>query len=264
MKWFLWAILFNCTMGPITALAQPNILSDKTIYICDDLAEWPPYIYFERIDNKKTDRIVGFSVDVIQAILSSQNINFEIRLLPWKRCLYEVERGENFQILLDASYSDERAEKFHISQPYYTSSPYYFYSKKHHPNGLDIQTAADLKKYRVSGISGYNYTNYGLSTEDVRATVETHEPLILQLHHNRADLFPEWFEIIQGFAKLGRDFLADENLGYAPVPGVDSTPFHIMFPKNELGLALKNIVDEGIAKLEASGKLQEMLQHYAQ
>ena len=36
----------------------------------------------------------------------------------------------------------------------------------------------------------------------------------------------------------------------------------VMFPKNEAGAALKKVVDEGIRKLRASGKLQEMLERY--
>ena len=212
---FLSAIL-SCAIGVATPSVQADSLPDK-IYICDDIAEWPPYIYFKRNGNKKTDEIAGFSIDLIHEILSPHNIAFEISLLPWKRCLYEVEKGDTFQILLDASYSEERAKKFHISRPYYTITPYYFYSKKHHPDGLDIQNPADLKKYRISGIAGYNYTDYGLTPDDVDDNAKTHSPLILQLHHNRFDLFPEWFEVMVGFAQIGENYLLDENLGYAPV-----------------------------------------------
>ena len=238
-------------------------LSGRTIHICGDVAEWPPYIFFERVEGQKTGKIAGYSVDVIREILEGQSATVEIRMLPWKRCLYEVEKGDAFQIVLDATLSAERAAKFHISRPYYTTTPCYFYSKKHHPKGLGIRSAADLKAYRINGIAGYNYADYGLAPDEIKAYLDGHQALIQKLHRNRCDLFPDWLEVVMGFAATGRDLLADKDLGYAPVPGLAPSQFHMMFPKNVLGLELKRIVDEGLREMAESGRLKELLKQYA-
>jgi len=97
-----------------------------TVGICGDSGEWPPYIYFERDEGKKTERVAGFSIDVIGEVLDEEGIDYTIELLPWKRCLRNVEAGAASQIALDASYSEERAKSYFYSRPYYTVEPYYF------------------------------------------------------------------------------------------------------------------------------------------
>ncbi len=149
---FVSFIIFGTVLPTLS-----EILQDKTIHITDDVGEWPPYTYYKRINGKKSKEIVGFSVDVVKEIFSKNDINFTITLLPWKRALLYVEYGKKFQIILSGTYSKERAEKYYISKPYYTTSAYYFYSRKHHPNGLNIKKKADYKKCKVAGLRGYNF-----------------------------------------------------------------------------------------------------------
>jgi polar amino acid transport system substrate-binding protein len=241
---------------------QGEGLSVKAIRACDDIQEWPPFIYYKREGGKPTADVVGFTAELIREILAPYDVTLTIDLMPWRRCLREVEKGSQYQILLDASTNADRAERYHISKPYYSISPYYFYSKKQHPDGLPIKTMDDLKQYRINGIAGYNYADYGLKPEDLDAIVNGHEGLIQKLHRGRCDLFPEWYEVMRGFAAVGKPYLEDEDLGYAAVPGAPLTPFYLMFPKNALGLELKTVVDEGIEKMTKSGRLAEMLSRY--
>ncbi len=131
---------------------QAKNLEGEIVNICDDAAEWPPYIFYKRdTTGEKTKELIGISVDLLREIFDKQGIRFTVELRPWARCQKEVELGEDFQLALNASYNQERAEKYYLSLPYYSTSSYYFYSKKHNPNGLDIKNMADLKKYSVCG-----------------------------------------------------------------------------------------------------------------
>jgi polar amino acid transport system substrate-binding protein len=117
-------LLFISDVRPISALE----LERKTVQICGDVAEWPPFFYFKRVDGEATTEVVGFTVDVLDEILGKHGVAFEIKMLPWKRCLFEVERGEKYQVALDATYSEERGQKYHFSESHYATVPYYFYS----------------------------------------------------------------------------------------------------------------------------------------
>lgn len=260
----IYSVLALAMLVGMTAPGDAESLAGKTFRACDDILEWPPYIYFQRENGKRTDAVVGYTAEVIREIIESRGAKVVIDLMPWRRCLREVEKGDPYQILLDASYNAERAERYHVSEAYYSITPYYFYSRKHRPDGLPIKSRDDLKRYRINGIAGYNYADYGLSREDLEAVVDGHEALIQKLHAGRCDLFPEWFEVMRGFTEMGKPYLDDKDLGYAQVPGTPLTPFHFMFPKDETGLQLKKIVDEGIREMKASGRLAELLARYTE
>ena len=57
-----------------------------------------------------------------------------------------------------------------------------------------LQKSVDLGNYRINGITGYNYADFGLGPDDIEAFVTNHNSLIQKLHRNRCDLFPDWLE----------------------------------------------------------------------
>jgi len=240
-----------------------ELLVGQTVNICDDQSEWPPFSYYERINGKKTNRLTGFSVDVFQEIFGPHGFDVDIRLIPWKRCMHEVAQGERFYMFLSGSFNEDRAASYYLSRPYYSTRPYYFYSREEHPDGLDIKNSKDLKNFRVCGISGYNYADYGLDLDEIDATATDYETLKLKIIRNRCDLFIENIEVMAGFSKIGIDFLADEDLGHAAVPEMEPYQFHMMFTRNALGKKLQSIVNEGLTELERSGKLRELIEFYA-
>ena len=237
-------------------------IHDRTIHIADDSAEWPPYTYYKRINGKKSDEIVGFSVDVIRDIFNNNNINFTITFLPWKRALLEVENGKQYQMLLSGSYSRERDKKYYLSKGYYSTTVYYFYSKKHHPDGMVINSTSDLKKYNIAGLRGYNYESYGINNHDIYKRLNNYNSLIPFLHANRCDLFLDIIELMSGYSQIGKNYLGDKDLAYAPAEGILPAIFQMMITKNELGKELKRIIDKGINRLEKSGRLAEMKKKY--
>lgn len=246
--------------SPLPALT-PTASASPSIRICDDGAEWPPYTYYQRVEGQKTAEVTGYAVEVIRAIFEPRGIAFQVELLPWSRCLAEVETGINYQMLLNASYSEERAQKYYLSRAFYTTNSYYFYSKRQHPTGLTVPDKASLQNYKVCGILGYNYTAYGV-TEIDDIGVTNYAVLLSKLHAGRCDLFLEKLEIMAGFTVTGENYLADPDLGYAPVPETAPAPFYMMFPRTEQGLALRDLVDEGLAELEQTGSLQSLLKKY--
>ena len=120
-----WLIVMN----PVLVQAQPPELAGKTIRICDDGGEWAPFTYFMRNNGVKTNKIVRFSVDVIQQIFAKYKIPYTSDLPPWKRCLSGVEKGTKYDMFLSGVKNPEREKKYHISESYYVTTPHYYWSK---------------------------------------------------------------------------------------------------------------------------------------
>jgi polar amino acid transport system substrate-binding protein len=258
-----WLALAPATLlGAPAALAQANAaLAGGRVGICDDAAEWPPYVYYRRVAGKKTAEVRGNSLNVVAAIFARHGIGYDIKLLPWKRCLQEVAGGAQYQMLLSASSNPERRAAYHLSQPYYQTHYHYFYSRRAHPQGLDVRRAADLNRYALGGIYGYAYSLLG--TVDKTAMVRTgnYVSLVKMLHLGRFDVFAEDIEVIEGMSKLGvYDFAGDAELAHAPLPGVEPNAFHMMFTKaSPAGAALKALIDRELVLMEKSGELQKLL-----
>ena len=65
-----------------------------------------------------------------------------------------IKKGVNYQMALNASYSKKREDEYVMSKNIYEASSVYFYIKKKFPEGPEIKTIADFKKYQVCGLLG--------------------------------------------------------------------------------------------------------------
>jgi polar amino acid transport system substrate-binding protein len=236
------------------------------ISIVDDEAEWPPYTYYQRINGEKTPGIVGFSIDVITKIFSQAGIEFTVELLPWKRALFNVARGEKNQLILNSSHVKEREVDYLYSLAHYTLQHVIFYSATKYPEGLVLKDMEDLNtNYKICGLRGYSYGSAGVDTNKVNLSFGTYDQLIHVLHNRPeiCDLFIEGYEILAGFKVIGSDYLADKNLKYGVIPGLSSKGYHMLISKNlSYSKELKEIIDKGILLLRESGELDLLLAKY--
>jgi len=238
-------------------------LDNTHINIVDDGAQWPPYIYYERKNSKRTQNIVGFSVDVINEIFKKSNITHTIKLLPWKRALKELELGVDYQLILNASHSKKREKLYYYTQSFYTLNNFVFYSKKHHLNGLEDTSLQYIKdNYKVCGLLAYNYTDVGFEDSEIdKVGFYSFDKLIRSLEdrNERCNVFLEGYEIFVGFQAIGKDYFLNKNLGYEKIKDAEPTKFHMMVSKKfKYAKELKKLLDEGITDLEQSGKLLDL------
>lgn len=261
---FLRCCLVACCGATLGLACGAAPLSLKTVEVCDDAAEWPPFTYFDRLpDGKATSRVMGYSVDVLNRILGPIGIQVRVQLLPWVRCLREVDAGTQFQVALNASMSEERKKRFWLTQPYYETTHAYFYSRKAFPTGLHLRSVADLKRYHVCGVHGYNYSAYGLRDDEVDRGALDFTRVIAKLHVKRCEVGLEKLEPVAGLRRLGHDALADPDLGWAEFPGLPKGEFHMMVSRQHpQGEALRDALDQGIKTLRESGQLQELRRRY--
>lgn len=260
----LVCVISSIFVEPVFAVSLEEVnLKNISISICDDENEWPPYIFFERSGGQKGDKVVGFSIDVLNDIFSRHQIRYGITMLPWARCLLEVSKGSKFQMVLDLSTSPEREIDYWISQAYYTSNTYYYFSRKKYPQGLSIKAMVDLKKYRVCGIHGYNVNYAGylgfFKPGEIDQGTKTFEALIEKIHLQRCDVFLEQYQAMQGYALIGKPFLDDPALGREPMPGLLPSPFHFAISRQFVhGENLMKLIDQELKRMENNGRLKEL------
>ncbi len=224
------------------------------ILVCGDGAGWPPYTY-----ETPTKSVAGYDVDILERILSKKNIASSVKMEPWKRCLKETEEG-SYHIATSSAFNEERNKTYLMTRHYYSMTPSYFYSKNRYPNGLDIKTAADLQKYRVCGLLGYNYANFGIPVEQIDTGTKKFEQLVEKTNRNRCDVFFARSESFITFAYLGVNFIEKYNLGYKSIPGSSREKFYLLISRNfKYAQELKKIIDDELDVLEPKGELDKMV-----
>jgi polar amino acid transport system substrate-binding protein len=238
----------------ITLLIPMTAASSDTVKICDDLGEWPPFTYFARANGEATTEIKGFTVSLVDRIFTEAGINYSIELLPWKRCLSGVETG-TYNMLLNATYNDDRAKIFLFSEAHSTITPNVFFLKSSFPDGPKVEKKADLKNYKIGGIHGYNYDYYGLTENDViNKGIYNYESLVTQLNRGHISIFVENLEILAGFKLVGKNYL-EYNMGHKPIKDMPPTPVYMLFNKSNRGEQLKQLIDSKLPTLSGGDQL---------
>ena len=247
VTWITW--LFLGYAGSARA-GQP-------LLICDDAAGWPPYTF---VDPKNPDKIVGASKDLIFGILERAGYAPQITLLPWKRCLALVESGQK-AMLLNASFSEERAQKFLMTKPYYSLHSVLFYRTSKYPSPPKLTTAEDMKSYRYCGLHGYNYTMYDIPKSQLDTGAKDEVSRFAMLKLDRCDFVLGDVELLRAFSAMGQ--LNLDGTSHLPIPGAKPKEFHAMVSKVLVhGDKLLRILDDGVAAAKADKSYTAIFNRY--
>lgn len=223
------------------------------VRICDDISPWPPYIY-PSAQNK--NQPTGAMVDFLDDLFKEIGLEYSVTLRPWKRCLEEVKKAtstDEFEIVSNASFNEERAEAYHVTKPIYRTTPGAFYSKERFPQGLKLQRLADLKKYKICGVLAYSYLEYDLEKSDIYTTAGTLEKIFIMLDKNRCEIIVSSIEPLVGMKLFGKNIVSNRITSVA-VPGAQQSTFHLLIsrgsPRSE---ELLEKLDLAIDKLTSNG-----------
>ncbi len=245
-------VLLAWLLLPFPAQADPN---PSPLRICNDEALWPPFVYRE----KETGKLTGASVEIVEEIFRRKDIPINISLLPWKRCLNQVEFGLS-DAVFDISSNEERCRRFLISTPLYQVQPVLFYLKEKYPHGPRIESPSDLRNFRIGSVLGYNIRILPLDTSHVNSGAKTVQALFQMLRSDRIDLALYYYEAAAGFADL--DIINLTGLSHLKVPDAAPLLFHMMVAKKHESEPLLEIINDGIRTLRQEGLLQQILDKY--
>jgi polar amino acid transport system substrate-binding protein len=238
-----------CTIG----LAR----ADKPLAICDDEAGWPPYTF---VDPNRPQEVVGASADLIVEILRRAGYRPTITLLPWKRCLAEVENGK-MAMFMNAAYSAERSQKYLISNPYYSLRSALYYLDSKFPDAPKMSTTDDLKRYRYCGLFGYNYTMYDLPEAQLDTGAKDEASRFRKLRMGRCDFVLGDIELLNSFSSMGQVDL--DGVSHIPIPGAKPKEFHVMVSMTPAGgKELLQVINDGLAASKADKTYARIFKKY--
>jgi len=237
----------------------------ETIHICDDAAEWPPFIFKDKSENNK---LVGISVEIADNVFKKIGKNYKIDLIPWKRCLYLVEHYDKvhkYEMFMDGSYSKERAEKFYLTEPIYSLHPAIWFNKNEFTKKSIMQIIKnDPDSLRYCDVNGYQVEKYhkflGVSKDKkIDQGARTSCDAIKKIAENRCDAMIAAYEGMIGYKVTGKCKFPD-NISYVLLP-VRVTPKFYMFISKKYPKArvLLEEINGALKELKKDGTYQKIL-----
>lgn len=239
------AALCIVAAGLLAGCTKPATVAAKTKLVIASDATWPP---MEFLDENKN--IIGFAPDMIKAISEATGIEIEVRSTAWDGIFAGLAAGSYNAICSSLTITEERKKEMDFTEPYLNAGQVLVVSKK----TTGVTTVSDLKGKKVgaqigttgaieiaavSGVTLASYDEVGLAFEDLAigriSGVVADSPIAA----NFALQNPKFKDQLM---IVGTPF-TNEWLGIAVRKGDDKT------------LAILN---EGLAKIKASGKLDEI------
>ena len=236
------SIMLSCAKKsePAQAPAAPKV----KIVVASD-ATWPP---MEFVDENKN--IVGFGPDMVKAIAEAAGFDVEIRNTAWDGIFAGLAAGSYQAISSSVTITEERKATMDFSEPYTNAGQVLVVAKtlegvtklsemQGKKVGAQIGTTGAIEVGKVAGVTLATYDEVGLAYEDLAngriAGVVADSPIAADFALQNPK-FKEKLKIV------GEPF-TDEWLGLAVKKGDAET--------------LK-LLNDGLAKIKASGKLEEI------
>ena len=230
--------------------------AEGTVSICSEPGDGPPWLYWLKTPEAATpQKLAGFTIDMTHAAFARLGKTVTFRGdLPWARCLRMVAAGQ-IDFASGAYFSEERAKTYAYSQPYKTLTPQVFMRKA---SGVQIESVADLVRYRGCGMLGSSYSHYGLRAGDLDQGSNSYAAMIKKLKVGRCDYFVEELEVV---AQLngGRDhYLEDPELRHNDVAGATRPAMHLIAAKGSPAATLLPQFDDAFQKMQRGGEIPKL------
>ncbi|WP_108650115.1 substrate-binding periplasmic protein [Dongshaea marina] len=246
----------------------PQLSQASLVRICDDNAEWPPYTYYQRDAGKiDKEKLSGATVELMEEVFKEINLEFKIDLIPWKRCLKEVESfdvSKKYEVVINGSFNQQRHQFYYFSHPLYKTHSGIFYSAKKFSGRVPIHNVRDLNQYRLFGISGYNYSPFieaGV-TRKIHTPVKNNSQAFKLLEQNRYDFFLSSVEPVYGSHAIMEHPIPD-SIKSALVPGIKSFTFYLMISKTSpRAYELSTRINHALVKLKENGTAEKIFKKY--
>lgn len=162
--WYLVLLMLPCSAGA----EHLRLVADT----------WPPFSD-ERLPGN------GVAVELVTSALERAGYTSEYRELPWERAVLGLQRAD-YDVLITAWYSEERAAFGHFSQPYLINR---IRVVQRAGDDIVFTQLADLYPYRIAVLRGYAYSQaFNADNNLQRVGVSSFESAANMVRRGRADL----------------------------------------------------------------------------
>lgn len=144
-----------------------------TVRVATD-ATWPP---FESVD-EATKEMVGFDIDLMNAIAAAANLEVEYNNVPWDSLLAGMAQCQYDASISAMTITPERAEQFAFSDPYFAAGQIVTVRTDNtditgrdtlsgKTIGVQLGTTGDIQAQTIEGANVKNYDDIGLAFQDL-------------------------------------------------------------------------------------------------
>lgn len=260
-------ILLSSTLSKLSA----SELDSSPVQFCDGLEEWPPFLFLERDQQgRKTTKITGASMDILEVLFQELDTSFSMKLMPWKRCTTAVQNfnaDNQIEAFTNASFNAKRDEDYWVTDAIYQTQQGLFYSTARYPDTSSEFLLNNLNTLTLCNVHGYSheiyYTRLGVDKDKkVLSSAKTPQAVLKMISLGRCDVFVNSIEPILGAHSLDQNSLP-EDVWYFPLKDIPQSTFHIYISrKSPGGEALRNRLNDVIRIKKEEGALQTMLNAY--
>ena len=206
----------------------------------------------------------GYLIDVLREVFEPLGIAVHYRVMPWKRALYETERGRIDAAL--GAVAGDRGNNIIGREPLGLNETVLVVRRG---QALEYRRPKDLTGLTIGVVADYSYDSEGpldsylakrRAAEAGVYVVRRQEPLeslLAMLTSDRIDVFPEnRYVVVHALSRLGyADHVKLLETGVA-----DSV--YIAFTPDERGRRHLELLDRGVRQLRASGRLRAIMARY--
>lgn len=212
---------------------------------------WPPFNDRSLLNN-------GLASDLVSTALARAGYPSTYVEVPWERAVRGLKRAD-YDVLISAWYSAERASFGDFSQPYLINRIRFLQRKG---SAIQFKQLSDLYPYSIAAVRGYAYTSeFDRDSRLTKVGVGGFAMGARMLHARRVQLTLE-DEIVARF-HLGRELagLSDE-LEFLPQP-LSENGLHILVSRNHpQHRQIAAAFDQAIAAMRADGSYAQIFQRH--
>jgi polar amino acid transport system substrate-binding protein len=244
MKKILWLVL--CGLMVVSMFLVSCKSSTAKIRVATD-ATWKPFEYVD--DNKQ---IVGFDIDVMNAIAEKEKLNIEFVDVGWDPLLAGIAQGTYDCAISSITITDERKQSMLFSDPYFVAGQMVVVQASNTTItgiatitgtvGAQLGTTGAMEVEKVAGATLKVYDDIGLAFQDLmngQINAVVCDSPVAQGHANRN---PDKLKIVGGM-------VTSENYGIAVAKGKTD---------------LLNKINAGIKAIKAEGLIEQLSEKWLQ
>ncbi|MEQ2465879.1 transporter substrate-binding domain-containing protein [Niallia sp. HCP3S3_B10] len=221
--------------------------SDKKVLVMGTSADYAP---FEYIDTAKSDDIIGFDIDLANALGEKLGYEIQVKDMDFSGLISALQSGKVDLVLSGMSPTPERAENVDFSDVYYTSKDLVITTKD-----SNIKTVKDLEGKKVGVQLGSIQEDAANEiAETVKITVENRDRIPQLIQEIKAGRFDA--AIIEDVVATGYLNKEDTLTSFPAKEANQDAGSAIAFPK---GSELTSKFNDELKKMQDSGEIDELI-----
>jgi len=156
----------------LTSCSSTGEAADTKIIVATD-ATWPPFEYLD----EQTKDIVGFDIDIMNAIAAKQNLKIEFKNVAWDPLLAGMAQGTYDCAISSITITEDRQKEMAFSDPYFAAGQTIVVRIDNKDItgkdtltgqvGVQLGTTGDIEVQKIKTATSKPYDDIGLAFQDL-------------------------------------------------------------------------------------------------